>query len=246
MATARNDDERSVTRTYRAAIRMGEDYVTLEETVTLPVDASDDDVTKAVDLGWRIYRAQKEALDAQVQTMRDAQGAPAPIVVRDPEAPASDKQRNYIVALQEDLAWSAEQLASYAHDQSVDLVTMTKGQASTFIDGMKRMAEDRTRHGDQASRQNTSNVPSSQPVTQSAPASPAAAQRDGSSITERQLRALQRLAQDRGLDLDAESSSRFGATSTDITSEQAAAMLGEWQRSVRATNGRRPTPEPAL
>lgn len=240
MATARND-ERNVTRTYRAAIRLGEDYVTLEETVTLPVDASDDDVSKAVDLGWRIYRAQKEALDAQVQTMRDAQGAPPPIVVRDPEAPASDKQRNYIVALQEDLAWSAEQLASYAHDQSVDLVTMTKGQASTFIDGMKRMAEERTRYGDQGSSQNTSNAP----AAQTAPASPAAEQRDGSPITERQLRALQRVAQDRGLDLDAESSSRFGAISNDITSEQAAALLGEWQRSVRATNGRR-TPEPAL
>jgi hypothetical protein len=48
--------EATVSRTYRAAIRIGEDYVTLEETIVLPLDASDEEVAKAVDLGWRIYR----------------------------------------------------------------------------------------------------------------------------------------------------------------------------------------------
>ena len=55
MPTPRND-ERSVTRTYRAAVRLGEDFITLEETVTLPLDATDEEVQKAVN------RIQPEAL----------------------------------------------------------------------------------------------------------------------------------------------------------------------------------------
>src|SRR5262245_3953309 len=138
MATSRTNSDRTVTRTYRAAIKLGEDYVTLEETVTLPLDASDEEVTQAVELGWRIYRAQREALDAQAHTLREAQGPPPPIVVRDPDSPASEKQRNYISVLQDDLSWSSDQLTTYAGEQKVDLVTMTKGQASLFIDGLKK------------------------------------------------------------------------------------------------------------
>ena len=52
MATPRkNSDERMVSRTYRAAIRIGEDFITMEETIALPLDASDEEVTQAVDLG---------------------------------------------------------------------------------------------------------------------------------------------------------------------------------------------------
>lgn len=54
--------------------------------------------------------------------------------------PATEKQRNYIARLMDDLAWTSEQLAVYADEQQVDLVTMTKGQASTFIDGLKKLA----------------------------------------------------------------------------------------------------------
>src|SRR5689334_927596 len=128
MATPRKSgDERSVTRTYRAAIRIGEDFITLEETIALPLDASDEEVAQAVDLGWRIYRAQREAAEAQIVEVRGSASAPAPITVRDPDSPASNKQRNYIVTLQDNLAWNSEQLAAYAEEQTVDLVTMTKG-----------------------------------------------------------------------------------------------------------------------
>ena len=77
MASPRKSgDDRMVSRTYRAAIRLGEDFITLEETVTLPLDASDEEVTQAVDLAWRIYRAQREAADAQIavleKSVRDA------------------------------------------------------------------------------------------------------------------------------------------------------------------------------
>src|SRR3954462_15671187 len=115
MATARKsgDEQRMVSRTYRAAIRIGEDFITLEETIALPLEASDEEVAQAVDLGWRIYRAQREAAEAQIADVRGSAGAPAPIIVRDPDAPASDKQRNYVVTLQDNLAWNSEQLASY-------------------------------------------------------------------------------------------------------------------------------------
>src|SRR5215213_6856717 len=151
MATPRKSgDDRMVSRTYRAAIRIGEDFITMEETIALPLDASDEEVTQAVDLGWRIFRAQREAADAQVADIRSAIGAPAPITVRDPDSPASDKQRNYIVTLQDNLTWNSEHLAAYAEEQNVDLVTMTKGQASLFIDGLKKLAEERATYGDSA------------------------------------------------------------------------------------------------
>jgi hypothetical protein len=43
MASPRKSDDRTVARTYRAAIRIGEDFITLEETIALPIDASDEE-----------------------------------------------------------------------------------------------------------------------------------------------------------------------------------------------------------
>lgn len=207
-------NERSVTRTYRAAIRLGEDFITLEETITLPLNASDDDVQQAVDLGWRIYAAQREAVAQQIAGVREAQGQPAAITVRDPDAPASDKQRNYIAALQDDLSWTHEQLASYAGEQQVDLVTMTKGQASSFIDSLKKIAEDRTRYSADGGR---ARVVADQPASA------------------RQLQALARIAETRALDLDAETTERFGVASAALSDEQARALLNEWQPRQRAS-----------
>lgn len=215
-------DERTVTRTYRAAIRLGEDFITLEEAITLPVDASDEEVQHAVDLGWRIYRAQREAVEQQIATVREAQGAPAPITVRDPDAPASDKQRNYIATLQDHLTWTSEELTTYAGEHGVDLVTMTKGQASAFIDGLKKLADERVRYqADQRARA------VSAPVEGSAPAS------------ERQIQALARIAQSRGLTLDEETERRFGVAGADLSDEQARLLLSEWQPRAARPNGRR-------
>lgn len=211
--------ERSVTRTYRAAIRLGEDFVTLEETVTLPLNASDEDVQQAIDLGWRIYTAQREAVAQQIASVREAQGQPAAITVRDPDAPASDKQRNYIAALQDDLSWTHEQLASYAGEQQVDLVTMTKGQASSFIDSLKKIAEDRTRYSADGGR---SRAVADQPAADQ----PASA---------RQLQALARIAEARALDLDAETNERFGVPGASLSDEQARALLSEWQPRQRTS-----------
>ena len=240
MASPRKSgDERLVSRTYRAAIRIGEDFITLEETITLPLDAADEDVAQAVDLGWRIYRAQREAAEAQIGDIRSTVGAPAPIVVRDPDSPASDKQRNYIAALQDDLAWGSDQLATYAGDQDVDLVTMTKGQASTFIDGLKKLAEERAHYSDGA-RKPQQPARAEEPAANGAsPASPA----NGAPINEKQLHALERLAQQQGLDLDMETRRRYGVVAHGLTFEQASALLREWQRSGSA---RRPLGEAAL
>jgi hypothetical protein len=210
MATSRND-ERSVTRTYRAAIRLGEDFITLEETITLPIDASDAEVQQAVELGWRIYAAQREAVERQVGGVREAQPQPAAITVRDPDSPASEKQRNYIAALQDDLSWTSEHLANYAQEQGVDLVTLNKGQASGFIDGLKKLAEERRSYGDSR--------PQAEPMS------------------DRQYQALVKLAQGRNADLDGEAQRRYGLRAEQLSADQAREMIGEWQQ--RARNGRK-------
>jgi hypothetical protein len=244
MATPRKggDEQRTVSRTYRAAIRIGEDFITVEETIALPLDASDEEVTQAVDLGWRIFRAQREAADAQVTDIRSTIGAPAPITVRDPDSPASDKQRNYIATLQDNLAWNSEHLAAYAEEQNVDLVTMTKGQASVFIDGLKKLSEERVAYGDSA-RAKAAASPA-QPTRPAEPAAPAAnAAQAGARVNEKQIHAMERLAQQQGIDLDAESRRRFDVDAHGLTYEQASSLLRDLQRPA---NGRRAVNEPAL
>jgi hypothetical protein len=241
MATPRKSDERTVSRTYRAAIRIGEDFITLEETIALPIDASDDEVAQAVDLGWRIYRAQKEAADAQIVDIRGSVGAPAPITVRDPDSPASDKQRNYIATLQDQIGWNSEQMAGYAEEQSVDLVTMTKGQASVFIDGLKKLSEERTSYGDAARGKAPANGNGTAQATRSA--EPAAGSASGAAVNEKQLHAMERLAQQHGLDLDMESRKRFGVVAHGLTYDQASALLRDLQRPAGA---RRTANESAL
>jgi hypothetical protein len=224
-------DERTVSRTYRAAIRIGEDFVTLEETITLPIDASDDEVAMAIDLGWRIFRAQREAADLQVADIREHVIAPPSITIRDPDAPASDKQRQFIGTLQEQLGWTSEQLGVYAGEQRIDLVTLSKGQASTFIDGLKKLAEERTSYGDGArSRSDTARH-------EPAPA------RDSGLANDKQLAALDRLARQHGMDLAHESRQRFGVSPHELTFDQASALLRELQRPPQS---RRALGEPAL
>jgi len=180
MATPRKSgDERMVSRTYRAAIRIGEDFITMEETIALPLDASDEEVTQAVDLGWRIFRAQREAADAQVHDIRSAIGTPAPITVRDPDAPASTPQQT-------------------------------------------RLAE---------------------PAAQSSNGGQASAGQSGAPVNEKQIHAMERLAQQQGLDLDKESQRRFDVDAHGLTYEQASSLLRELQPPA---SGRRAVNEPAL
>ena len=215
--------ERIVTRVYRAAVRLGEDFITLEESVTLPIDATDDEVAQAVDLGWRIYRAQRAAVEAQVANVRETTTTTATVfTVKDPDAPASDKQRNYIAALQEDMIWTSEQLAGYAHEQQIELVTLTKGQASGFIDGLKKLAEERSEY-------DRTKVELAPAVAQ-APTPRNARPSDSGPVADKQMQALERLAQQKGLELDAETRRRFGTAANGLTFGQAGDLLSEWQR----------------
>ncbi|MBX0331421.1 hypothetical protein K2Z83_27595 [Oscillochloris sp. ZM17-4] len=124
----------TVTRTYRAAIRLGEDYITLEETITLPLDAGDDAVQRAVDLGWRIYTAQHEAVAQQASQVRaDTPAAPASA-----PKPASDKQRAFIDTLAREVGWDGDALTAFAVAQGVDSwETMSAAQAAALIDAIK-------------------------------------------------------------------------------------------------------------
>jgi len=211
------DTPPTVTRTYRTSIRIGEDFLTLEETVSLPLDASDEDIAQAVALGWRIYQAQQESLEAQVAQMREARLAAAPAsssstpTIREPDAPASERQRGYINRLQQGLSWSDEQLAHYASEQGVRLVDLTRGQASSFIDGLKRLAEDQATYQTDADD-----------AGEPAP------------LTERQHQALSRLAQERGIDLDETVAQQYGVEVHELTGRQASELIRDWQRAPRS------------
>ncbi len=132
-----------VSRTYRAAIRTGEDFITLEETITLPLDATDDDILRAVDLGQRIYQAQRGVADETIAEMRGG-------VIVSPEAvdravasfraaPASEKQIAFIRSLAADLDYTDEYLDTYARTAGgYDLFALTKDEASALISLLKK------------------------------------------------------------------------------------------------------------
>ncbi|WP_448337363.1 hypothetical protein [Chloroflexus aurantiacus] len=214
---AKPQSERSVTRTYRTAIKLGDDFITIEETITLPIDADDQMVQQAVDLGWRIFRSQREAVEQQIAHIREQYAPATAITVRDPDAPASERQRNFIAALQQALGWSGEQLASFAQQHGYDLVSLNKGQASAFIDELKRLSDEHQRVVIAEERARYANQP----------------------ITDKQRNAIASLARDLALDPDAEAQRRFQAPVAQLTNEQAATLISEWQMAQRTRDSRR-------
>jgi hypothetical protein len=201
----------TVTRTYRAAVRLGEDFVTLEETITLPLDASDAELEQAVALGWRIYSAQHAALESQVAELRAARGpsggtagSSGGVTIRNPYAPATERQRQLIASLQHDLDWNEERLTEFASEQGVELIDLSRGQASHLIDVLK----ERQAAWGQGKQAN-------------------AAQ---GSINDEQQQALRNLAATRGEDLATAVQQRFGCPLEELSGEQAGALITEWQR----------------
>jgi hypothetical protein len=63
--------ERGVTRIYRVASKIGEDFHTVEMTVTLPVGATDAEIAEAIDLGTRIYGCLPLGVKARTVYGRD-------------------------------------------------------------------------------------------------------------------------------------------------------------------------------
>lgn len=82
----------------------------------------------------------------------------------------------------------SEQLATYAGEQSVDLVTMTKGQASVFIDGLKKLSGGAHRLRSQQPRR-CAGRPRAAEASRPADATP---------VNEKQIHAMERLAQQQG------------------------------------------------
>ncbi len=206
----------TVSRTFRAAVRIGEDFYTVEETVTLPIAASDEEIAQAVALGERIYRAQRAAADTQVRELRDQQPTAAPIQIRDPEAPASDKQRQYMDYLVTELGWDGQRLQQFASERKLDILVLTKREASELIDELKGLVERRS-------------TPPTTPVEVVA----GHASRD-EHATPRQVKALERLADERGIDVAAELAASYdGRPLSSLTLDEAGQLLTEWQQRPR-------------
>jgi hypothetical protein len=217
-----------VTRTLRAAVKIGDDYYTLEETIALPPTASDAEIAQAVATGLRIYEAQRGALDAQIAQLREGRTASLP-AMREPDAPASEKQRAYMDYLLKELEWTSDQLAAFAAERDLNLLTLTKREASALIDDLK---------GVLAGVDDATAVAAGQEaVEQSVPVESPPAQiviPIGERATARQVRALERLVEERGIDLAAELRPRFGERSlAELLMDEAGQLLGEWQQRPR-------------
>jgi hypothetical protein len=141
MSKSEQTPQSLITRTLRAAIKVGDDYYTIEETIALPPSANDEQIAQAVDTGLRMYEAQRVAVEQQIRTLREhAVGQPIPVQIREPDAPASDKQRSYMDYLLKELNWDYERLAAFAGERMLNLLTLTKREASELIDELKGLA----------------------------------------------------------------------------------------------------------
>lgn len=137
MSTTPRTEAPTISRTLRAAVRIGDDYWTIEETITLQPDAPAAAIAAAVETGLRIYEAQRAAVEDQIRQLRA--GVPRhPTQIREPDAPTSDKQRSYMEYLIGQLQWSSEQLGEFAHVHAYTLASLTKREASELIDLLKQ------------------------------------------------------------------------------------------------------------
>lgn len=235
---ATNNEQPTVSRTFRAAIRIGEDFYTVEETITLPIDAGDEEIAQAVDAGMRIYEAQRGAAETQIRTLRAQVAAnPLPIQIRDPDAPASEKQRAYMDYLLGELGWDTDRLHTFVVERQLDLLTLTKREASELIDQLKGVLDARGTEGEPAE-------PAAEPAATEEPAAleqPTPLRQAllpvGDPATARQVKAIERLAEERGIDMIGELRVRYGGRAVNqLSIDEAGQLLTEWQQRPR--NGR--------
>lgn len=236
----------SVTRTLRAAVKVGDDYYTIEETITLPPTASDEQISQAVATGLRMYEAQRAAVEAQVRDLREHVVAqPLPVTIREPDAPASEKQRQYMEYLLKELNWDNERLIAFASERMFNLLTLTKREASELIDQLKGMLAGEAETSESApaapaEAEATEDEPEpAAPVDEPAEQAEPVADRQailpiGERATQRQVRALERLVDERGIDLEGELRARFGdRVLSDLSMDEAGQLLSEWQQRPR-------------
>ncbi len=125
-----SDSAPTVTRTFRTAIKIGEDYVTLEETITLGLAATDAEIEQAVALGWRIYTAQRAAVTEQVEQLREEQRH------RRDSRPSTERQREAILKLASERGVDAQ--AEARQHYQTDLDQLTSQQASEMISNLQK------------------------------------------------------------------------------------------------------------
>ncbi len=229
----------TITRTFRAAAKVGDDYYTVEETICLPPNATDDLIMEAVQTGLRIYDAQRLAVLEQIGQLRAEAGQRIMNGngngMREPDAPASDKQRAYMDRLLHDLNWTHDRLTAYAAERNLNLLTLTKREASELIDELKGIADGRV----PAPHYDAPPTPLEQAVEDAEPdlfdEPPVRVQQPaGERATERQIRALMRLVDERGIDIMAELKQRFGERTIDqLSMDEAGNLLSEWQQRPR-------------
>lgn len=129
----------SVRSIYRTSIKIGDDFHTLEGEITVPVGASDDLIREAQATADRVGVVQREATQAAIADLReDAAAVPqvrnARYTPKDPDAPATDKQRTAIDRIAERKGWSLDVLVTFCETIGYPVLTLTKAQASWLID----------------------------------------------------------------------------------------------------------------
>ena len=118
---------RSVSQVARVAVKIGDDYHTLESTVTLPPGASDAEIAEAVETGTRIYTAQRAAMDSLVLALRFA-----PV----PPRPATKNQLNAVATLRSRVSIST--IAAVYKEIGIEgPEPQTFDQASALIDRLR-------------------------------------------------------------------------------------------------------------
>lgn len=225
-----------VTRTLRAALKIGDDYYTVEETITLPPTASDEQIAQAVATGLRMYEAQRAAVESQVRELRDhVVSHPLSVQIREPDAPASEKQRAYMDFLLKELSWDNERLAVFAAERELNVLTLTKREASELIDDLKNVLAGSPADESAAEAQPSERDDEDESLVES----PVVEDRQailpiGELATQRQVRALERLVEERGIDLAGELRARFGGRGiTELSMDEAGQLLSEWQQRPR-------------
>lgn len=143
-ATPESAPTGQVRHIYRASVKLGEDFRTLECEITVPIGASDELIREAQATAQRVRQAQADETERDIDAMReDAQlsgGRSSRYTIRDPEAPASTKQRNAIDRMAAAKGWDATRLVRFCELAGVPLLTLTKGGASWLIDALNGVA----------------------------------------------------------------------------------------------------------
>ncbi len=232
-------EQPSITRTFRAAIKLGDDYFTVEETICLQPGATEAMISEAVQTGIRIYETQRQVMTEQIGRLRAEAGQRIMNGngngMREPDAPASEKQRGYMDYLLKELHWDTERLSSFATERNLNMLTLTKRDASELIDELKAIVDGRvpaSAYDDASAGARALEADDEPDLFDEAPV--AVQLPTGERATKRQIRALMRLVDERGIDLMAELKQRFGERTLDqLSMDEAGNLLSEWQQRPR-------------